>query len=74
MSTLRAEVIWLVSSETGVSPCALAGRGLVSHHAHHGPVKFLVVAAAALKADKDRPRDSPPPGADPQDDEQRAKE
>ena len=56
------------------SPCALAGRGLVSHHAHHGPVKFLVVAAAALKADKDRPRDSPPPGADPQDDEQRAKE
>lgn len=53
------------------SPCALAGRGLVSHHAHHGPVKFLVMAAAALKADKDRPRDSPPPGADPQDDEQR---
>uniref|UniRef100_A0A8C2RSV1 Rho guanine nucleotide exchange factor 10 n=1 Tax=Capra hircus TaxID=9925 RepID=A0A8C2RSV1_CAPHI len=49
----------------------VTGRGLVSHHAHHGPVKFLVMAAAALKADKDRPRDSPPPGADPQDDEQR---
>ncbi|XP_055272294.1 rho guanine nucleotide exchange factor 10 isoform X3 [Moschus berezovskii] len=49
----------------------VTGRGLVSHHAHHGPVKFLVVAAATLKADKDRPRDSLLPGADPQDDEQR---
>ncbi|KAB0350825.1 hypothetical protein FD754_015682 [Muntiacus muntjak] len=49
----------------------VTGRGLVSYHAHHGPVKFLVVAAAAFKADKDRPRDSPPPSADPQDDEQR---
>ena len=51
--------------------CALSGRGLVSYHAHNGPVKFLVVATAAPKADRDKPRDSPPPGADPQDEDQR---
>ncbi|XP_028337418.1 rho guanine nucleotide exchange factor 10-like [Physeter macrocephalus] len=50
----------------------VTGRGLVSYHAHNGPVKFLVVATAAPKADRDKPRDSPPPGAEPQDEEQRA--
>uniref|UniRef100_A0A4X1VZN0 Rho guanine nucleotide exchange factor 10 n=2 Tax=Sus scrofa TaxID=9823 RepID=A0A4X1VZN0_PIG len=49
----------------------VTGRGLVSYHAHSGPVKFLVVAAAAPKADKDKPRDTPPPDADPQDEDQR---
>ncbi|XP_057393230.1 rho guanine nucleotide exchange factor 10 isoform X6 [Balaenoptera acutorostrata] len=49
----------------------VTGRGLVSYHAHNGPVKFLVVATAAPKADRDKPRDSPPPGADPQDEDQR---
>eukprot|EP00069_Balaena_mysticetus_P007031 bmy_05386T0 len=49
----------------------VTGRGLVSYHAHNGPVKFLVVATAAPKADRDKPRDSPPPGADPQDEDHR---
>ncbi|XP_057553187.1 rho guanine nucleotide exchange factor 10 isoform X4 [Hippopotamus amphibius kiboko] len=47
----------------------VTGRGLVSYHAHHGPVKFLVEAAAAPRADKDKPRDSPAPGAEPADEE-----
>ncbi|XP_058380867.1 rho guanine nucleotide exchange factor 10 isoform X3 [Diceros bicornis minor] len=49
----------------------VTGRGMVSYHAHNGPVKFLVVATAALKTDKDKPRDSPPPGADAQDEDQK---
>ncbi|XP_070108925.1 rho guanine nucleotide exchange factor 10 isoform X13 [Equus caballus] len=49
----------------------VTGRGMVSYHAHNGPVKFLVVATAALKTDKDKPRDSPPPGVDPQDEDQK---
>ncbi|KAM7111538.1 rho guanine nucleotide exchange factor 10-like isoform 4-T4 [Molossus nigricans] len=49
----------------------VTGRGMVSYHAHSGPVKFLVMAAAAPKADKDKPRDSPPPGADPQDEDRK---
>lgn len=48
-----------------------AGRGMVSYHAHNGPVKFLVAATTAPTADKDKPRDSPPPGADPQDEDQK---
>lgn len=45
---------------------------MVSYHAHSGPVKFLVAATAAVAvADKDKPRDSPPPGTDPQDDDQK---
>lgn len=38
---------------------------MVSYHAHNGPVKFLVMATAALRTDKDKPTDSPPPGTDP---------
>lgn len=37
---------------------------MVSYHAHHGPVKFLVTAAAP-RAGKEQPADGPPPGADP---------
>lgn len=44
----------------------VTGRGMVSYHAHNGPVKFLVVATGVPKADKDKPQDSPPPGSDPQ--------
>lgn len=44
---------------------------MVSYHAHNGPVKFLVMATAAPKADKDKPRESPPPGADPQEEDQK---
>ncbi|XP_032324248.1 rho guanine nucleotide exchange factor 10 isoform X8 [Camelus ferus] len=49
----------------------VTGRGMVSYHAHNGPVKFLVEATAALKTDKDKPRDSPPLSVDPQDEDQR---
>ncbi|XP_036919274.1 rho guanine nucleotide exchange factor 10 isoform X4 [Sturnira hondurensis] len=49
----------------------VTGRGMVSYHAHNGPVKFLVAATAAPTADKDKPRDSPPPGTDPQDEDQK---
>lgn len=48
-----------------------SGRGMVSYHAHNGPVKFLVMATAALKTDKDKPTDSPPACADPQEEEQK---
>ncbi|CAK6442530.1 unnamed protein product [Pipistrellus nathusii] len=43
----------------------VTGRGMVSYHAHHGPVKFLVMAAAAPSADRDTAGDSPPPGPEP---------
>ncbi|XP_072620028.1 rho guanine nucleotide exchange factor 10 isoform X5 [Vulpes vulpes] len=49
----------------------VTGRGMVSYHAHNGPVKFLVMATAALKTDKDKPTDSPPACADPQEEEQK---
>ncbi|XP_066091348.1 rho guanine nucleotide exchange factor 10 isoform X1 [Saccopteryx bilineata] len=49
----------------------VTGRGMVSYHAHSGPVKFLVVATAAPKADTDKPRDSLPPSVDPQDEDQK---
>ncbi|KAF6083699.1 Rho guanine nucleotide exchange factor 10 [Phyllostomus discolor] len=50
----------------------VTGRGMVSYHAHNGPVKFLVTATAApAVADKDKPGDSPPPGADPQDEDRK---
>ncbi|XP_029789046.1 rho guanine nucleotide exchange factor 10 [Suricata suricatta] len=49
----------------------VTGRGMVSYHAHNGPVKFLVMATAALRTDKDKPADSPPPGADPQEEDQK---
>ncbi|KAM5264627.1 rho guanine nucleotide exchange factor 10 [Ctenodactylus gundi] len=48
----------------------VTGRGMVSYHAHNGPVKFIV-AATALHRDKDRARDSPPPGPEPVDEDQK---
>lgn len=45
---------------------------MVSYHAHHGPVKFLVTATAILRTDQDKPRDSPAPGADPPDGDDKA--
>lgn len=44
---------------------------MVSYHAHNGPVKFLVMATAAVRTDKDKPTDSPPPSTEPQDEEQK---
>lgn len=49
----------------------VTGRGMVSYHAHNGPVKFLVVATTDPKTDRDKPRDSPPPGTEPPDGEQK---
>lgn len=43
---------------------------MVSYHAHHGPVKFLVMAAAP-SADRDKPGDSPPPGPEPQEEDRK---
>ncbi|XP_004869627.1 rho guanine nucleotide exchange factor 10 isoform X3 [Heterocephalus glaber] len=48
----------------------VTGRGMVSYHAHSGPVKFIVLATASPK-DKDKARDSPPPGPEPPDEEQK---
>lgn len=45
------------------SPCALAD-GALPPPSHHGPAA-PGHGCSRLKADKDRPRDSPPPGADP---------
>lgn len=44
---------------------------MVSYHAHSGPVKFLIAATTAPKADKDKPRASPAAGTDPQDADQK---
>lgn len=41
---------------------------MVSYHAHNGPVKFIVMATAFQK-NKDRARDSPPSGPEPQDED-----
>uniref|UniRef100_I3N6W8 Rho guanine nucleotide exchange factor 10 n=1 Tax=Ictidomys tridecemlineatus TaxID=43179 RepID=I3N6W8_ICTTR len=49
----------------------VTGRGMVSYHAHHGPVKFIVMATALHKKDQDQARDSPPPGLEPQEEDQR---
>ncbi|KAL0969272.1 hypothetical protein UPYG_G00224820 [Umbra pygmaea] len=53
----------------------VTGRGMVSFHAHHGPVKFLTMAAAVCnrpscssgtsQAGESQDRASPPPGSTP---------
>ncbi|XP_019524290.1 PREDICTED: rho guanine nucleotide exchange factor 10 isoform X3 [Hipposideros armiger] len=48
----------------------VTGRGMVSYHAHNGPVKFLVVATTVPKTDGEKRRDSPPPCAEPPDGDQ----
>uniref|UniRef100_A0A8C6R847 Rho guanine nucleotide exchange factor 10 n=1 Tax=Nannospalax galili TaxID=1026970 RepID=A0A8C6R847_NANGA len=47
----------------------VTGRGMVSYHAHNGPVKFIVMATALQKNVKNRARDSPPSGPEPQDED-----
>ncbi|XP_071466741.1 rho guanine nucleotide exchange factor 10 isoform X2 [Marmota flaviventris] len=49
----------------------VTGRGMVSYHAHNGPVKFIITATALHRKDQDKARDSPPPGLEPQDEDQR---
>lgn len=47
------------------------GRGMVSYHAHNGPVKFLVMATSINKKNKNKLRNSLPPGSESKDDDQK---
>ncbi|XP_027622016.1 rho guanine nucleotide exchange factor 10 isoform X3 [Tupaia chinensis] len=49
----------------------VTGRGMVSYHAHNGPVKFIVMATALHKKDQDKSRDSLPSVPDPQEEDQK---
>ncbi|KAM6221612.1 rho guanine nucleotide exchange factor 10 [Rhynchocyon petersi] len=49
----------------------VTGRGMVSYHAHNGPVKFLIMATALHKKSKDKSRDSLPPASELQDEDQK---
>nr|XP_012644264.1 rho guanine nucleotide exchange factor 10 isoform X3 [Microcebus murinus] len=42
----------------------VTGRGMVSYHAHNGPVKFILLAEALQGRDKDRAGDSLPPASE----------
>ncbi|KAM6150008.1 rho guanine nucleotide exchange factor 10 isoform 2-T2 [Erethizon dorsatum] len=48
----------------------VTGRGMVSYHAHNGPVKFIILATTPPK-DQDKTGDSPPPGPELPDEEQK---
>ncbi|XP_077009116.1 rho guanine nucleotide exchange factor 10 isoform X4 [Tamandua tetradactyla] len=47
----------------------VTGRGMVSYHAHNGPVKFLVMATTLHEKNRDKSRDSLPPGSEPQEED-----
>uniref|UniRef100_A0A663MWI4 Rho guanine nucleotide exchange factor 10 n=1 Tax=Athene cunicularia TaxID=194338 RepID=A0A663MWI4_ATHCN len=49
----------------------VTGRGMVSYHAHNGPVKFLVMATSINKKNRNKLRNSLPPGSEPKDDDQK---
>nr|XP_009675749.1 PREDICTED: rho guanine nucleotide exchange factor 10 isoform X5 [Struthio camelus australis] len=49
----------------------VTGRGMVSYHAHNGPVKFLVMAASINKKNKNKSRNSLPPSSESKEDEQK---
>uniref|UniRef100_A0A2K5J467 DH domain-containing protein n=1 Tax=Colobus angolensis palliatus TaxID=336983 RepID=A0A2K5J467_COLAP len=49
----------------------VTGRGMVSYHAHNGPVKFIILATALHEKDKDKSGDSLAPGPEPQDEDQK---
>uniref|UniRef100_A0A663EAC0 Rho guanine nucleotide exchange factor 10 n=1 Tax=Aquila chrysaetos chrysaetos TaxID=223781 RepID=A0A663EAC0_AQUCH len=49
----------------------VTGRGMVSYHAHNGPVKFLVTAASINKKNRNKLRNSLPPSSEPKDDDQK---
>uniref|UniRef100_A0A2K5YIE2 Rho guanine nucleotide exchange factor 10 n=1 Tax=Mandrillus leucophaeus TaxID=9568 RepID=A0A2K5YIE2_MANLE len=49
----------------------VTGRGMVSYHAHNGPVKFIILATALHEKDKDKPGDGLAPGPEPQDEDQK---
>ncbi|XP_007476281.2 rho guanine nucleotide exchange factor 10 isoform X3 [Monodelphis domestica] len=49
----------------------VTGRGMVSYHAHNGPVKFLVTATALNRKNNSHSRNSLLPNAEAQDEEQK---
>ncbi|XP_075563851.1 rho guanine nucleotide exchange factor 10 [Pelecanus crispus] len=49
----------------------VTGRGMVSYHAHNGPVKFLVTATSINKKNRNKLRNSLPLGSEPKDDDQK---
>ncbi|XP_058515812.1 rho guanine nucleotide exchange factor 10 isoform X2 [Ochotona princeps] len=49
----------------------VTGRGMVSYHAHSGPVKFIIMATTSHRNDKDRTRESPLLDQEPQEDDPR---
>ncbi|XP_042676461.1 rho guanine nucleotide exchange factor 10 isoform X3 [Centrocercus urophasianus] len=49
----------------------VTGRGMVSYHAHNGPVKFLVMATSINKKNKNKLRNSLPRGSESKDKDQR---
>ncbi|KAI1241198.1 hypothetical protein IHE44_0009664, partial [Lamprotornis superbus] len=49
----------------------VTGRGMVSYHAHNSPVKFLVTATSINKKNRNKLRNSLPPGSEPKDDDQK---
>lgn len=51
--------------------CVSSGRGMVSLHAHNGPVKFLTMAAAVCNRASALPSPAPPASASPSDTEDR---
>lgn len=48
-----------------------SGRGMVSYHAHNGPVKFLVMATSINKKNRNKLRNSLPPGSEPKNNDQK---
>ncbi|XP_014465926.2 rho guanine nucleotide exchange factor 10 isoform X1 [Alligator mississippiensis] len=49
----------------------VTGRGMVSYHAHNGPVKFLIMAAALNKKNRSKSRSSLPRSTETNDDDQK---
>ncbi|XP_064912109.1 rho guanine nucleotide exchange factor 10 isoform X2 [Columba livia] len=49
----------------------VTGRGMVSYHAHNGPVKFLVMATSINKKNRSKLRNSLPPGSEPKNEDQK---
>ncbi|KAJ7422578.1 Rho guanine nucleotide exchange factor 10 [Pitangus sulphuratus] len=49
----------------------VTGRGMVSYHAHNSPVKFLVTATSINKKNRNKLRNSLPPGSEPKDEDQK---
>ncbi|NXX50222.1 ARHGA factor, partial [Tricholaema leucomelas] len=49
----------------------VTGEGIVSYHAHNGPVKFLVTATSINKKNRNKLRNSLPLGSEPQEDDQK---